>query len=149
MKFMKGEYGWRHLAESSKEAQHCMQHALGCGTDALCVKCDHQHHNTCVQCNAYPALVMELEKHILAFKWRLLNGQGDEAPVVIGSPAEAAVIIGSSAEAAAVVGSPAEAAAVVGSSAEAAVIIGSSAEAAVIIGSSAEAATVVGSSAEV
>ena len=67
MDFFKGDYRWRHLAESSQEAQHCMQLALGCNKPALCVQCDHEHTNTCLQCNMYPALIMECELHISHF----------------------------------------------------------------------------------
>ena len=73
MDFFKGDYRWRHLAESSKEAQHCMQLALGCNVPALCVACDHDHTNSCLQCNMYPALIMECEQHIAEFGARRLS----------------------------------------------------------------------------
>ena len=34
--FMKGDFRWKHLKESSNEVMHCMGHALGCECQQLC-----------------------------------------------------------------------------------------------------------------
>jgi hypothetical protein len=61
--FLKGDYRWKHLSETSHEAMHCMQHALGCNVNHLSHSCDHDHVNTCVECNMLPMLVQQLELH--------------------------------------------------------------------------------------
>ena len=59
--FLKGDYRWKHLQESSAEAMHCMQHALGSHScHQLCESCDHLHVNTCVECNQLPILLHDL-----------------------------------------------------------------------------------------
>ena len=63
-RFLKGDYRLKHLQEQSSEASHCMQHALGCSCSALSEGCDHQHVNSCVECNILPMLIHELEQHI-------------------------------------------------------------------------------------
>ena len=60
-KFLKGDYRWQHLAESSKNDKHCIQHALACSCDSLCESCDHDHTNECVECNMAPILFLQLK----------------------------------------------------------------------------------------
>ena len=61
--FLKSDYRWKHLRESSKEAMHCMQHALCCSCASLCQACEHEHVNTCVECNQLPILLAALIAH--------------------------------------------------------------------------------------
>ena len=42
---------------------HCMSYALGSTCSKLCEACDHQHVNTCVECNQLPILIEELRSH--------------------------------------------------------------------------------------
>ena len=60
LEFLKGDYRWKHLAESSCEANHCMQHSLACSCNALSEPCGHEHVNECVECNMAPVLFLEL-----------------------------------------------------------------------------------------
>ena len=62
--FMKGDYRWQHLADSSTEAYHCINHALGCDCVALCVACDHGHVNTCLECNRWGGVVADVRKQV-------------------------------------------------------------------------------------
>jgi hypothetical protein len=71
--FLRSDYRWKHLKESSHEAMHCMQHALGSSCAALCEGCDHSHVNTCVECNELPMLLAELTDHTHALAARRLD----------------------------------------------------------------------------
>ena len=62
--FMAGEYRWKHLSESSCESMHCMSHALSCDCSNLSEVCDHAHVNTCLECNKWGGLVLEVCEHI-------------------------------------------------------------------------------------
>jgi hypothetical protein len=68
--FLHGDFRWKHLRERSTEAMHCMQHALGCGVKGCSQPCDHEHTNTCVECNMFPALVSQLSEHIRSWAER-------------------------------------------------------------------------------
>ena len=57
--FMKGDFRWKHLKESSNEVMHCMGHALGCECQQLCQPCNHEHQNTCLECNQWGGLIEE------------------------------------------------------------------------------------------
>eukprot|EP00656_Telonema_subtile_P021542 TRINITY_DN2257_c0_g3_i2.p1 TRINITY_DN2257_c0_g3~~TRINITY_DN2257_c0_g3_i2.p1 ORF type:complete len:1156 (-),score=187.26 TRINITY_DN2257_c0_g3_i2:70-3537(-) len=74
--FLKGDYRWKHLQESSVEAMHCMRHALGSEScPRLRETCEHTHMNTCLECNMLPSLFHDLRNHThdwAAQKLRLL-----------------------------------------------------------------------------
>ena len=57
--FMKGDFRWKHLKETSNEVMHCMGHALGCECQQLCQPCNHEHQNTCLECNQWGGLIEE------------------------------------------------------------------------------------------
>jgi hypothetical protein len=70
LEFFKGDYRWKHLKEQSHETMHCMQHSLGGDCASLCEQCEHEHVNTCVECNMLPSLMCELKAHIADFAKR-------------------------------------------------------------------------------
>ena len=85
--FLNSDFRWKHLRESSAEAMHCIQHALGCHTAGCSHVCDHVHVNTYVECNMFPALASQLSNHIRSWtrhkvKCAQLDAVGDQESIV-------------------------------------------------------------------
>ena len=63
------DYGfrWKHLQDSSPVVTHCMNYALASPDACLCNGCDHDHTNSCTECNMWAVLLeatkAELEAH--------------------------------------------------------------------------------------
>ena len=74
--FLNGPYRWDHLRTESTISTHCMHYALKTGHSCYNVECEHEHHNTCSECNQWPILVQEI-RHELRGMMELKEGKHD------------------------------------------------------------------------
>ena len=80
-RFMDGPFRWDHLQQSSNIATHCLDYALShrssctkprckhddptCMLFAYCQLCDHEHENTCLECNQFHVLVDKVKAEVV------------------------------------------------------------------------------------
>ena len=57
--FLASDYRWKHLEDSSSISTHCCNYALASPQSCFTTTCDHEHSNTCVECNMWPTLTKE------------------------------------------------------------------------------------------
>ena len=74
--FLNGPYRWDHLRTESTISTHCMHYALKTGHSCYNVECEHEHQNTCSECNQWPILVQEI-RHELRGLMELKEGEHD------------------------------------------------------------------------
>ena len=88
--FLDYDYRWNHLKDSSEIATHCCNHALGSPQECFTNSCDHQHTNTCVECNMWPVLRDQLVSKLRCELDRKLLEIGSCHPPMVYDPTVAA-----------------------------------------------------------
>ena len=91
-KFLNYDFRWKHLTDSSPVITHCMNHALASPHACLRNECDHDHENSCTECNMWAVLMdsvkLEVEAHYSKAIDALLCSADDSAVEVSNSLAE-------------------------------------------------------------
>ena len=58
--FYNYDYRWKHLQPSSSVSTHCCDHGLASTTACLTNVCEHEHTNSCTECNMWASLLDEI-----------------------------------------------------------------------------------------
>ena len=67
-RFLDYDFRFKHLEDSSPIVSHCMDHALSSHEGSYCNHCNHEHTNSCTECNMWHSLMEEVKAQITAQK---------------------------------------------------------------------------------
>ena len=79
-KFLDYDFRWKHLQDSSTISTHCCNHALASPDACFNNVCDHDHENTCTECNMWAVLVAQIRAE-LSERVQEVGGLAGERPL--------------------------------------------------------------------